>query len=109
AGGRSTLMARRTRSLREMREMYDAAEARGLVNAEEDRKKSRDTSAPRERASKPSAAPRLKVVWNVCDLGGRPVATFDYPQKADAEALAESLKARGKGKHFVRSEKVPMG
>jgi hypothetical protein len=51
----------------------------------------------------------MKVVWSVCDMGGRSVATFDYPQKAEAEALAAALKAKGKGNHFVRSEKVPIG
>lgn len=101
-------MARRTRTLREMRQEYEAAEARGLVNDDKP-KRPRDDAPARDR--KPRAAPqaRLKVVWAVCDMGGRTVATFDYPQKADAEALAAALKARGKGNHFVRSEKVPMG
>jgi hypothetical protein len=51
----------------------------------------------------------MRVVWAVCDIGGRTVATFDYPNKADAEALAAQLKARGKGEHFLRSVKEPMG
>jgi hypothetical protein len=51
----------------------------------------------------------MRVVWAVCDIGGRTVASFDYPSKAEAEALAASLKARGKGDHFVRSVKEPMG
>ena len=51
----------------------------------------------------------MRVVWAVCDVGGRTVATFDYPDKADAEAKAAELKARGKGEHFVRSVKEPMG
>ena len=50
----------------------------------------------------------MRVVWAVCDIGGRTVATFDYPRKADAEALAAALKAKGKGSHFVRSVKEPM-
>jgi hypothetical protein len=41
-------------------------------------------------------------------MGGRTVATFEYPHKADAEALAAALKAKGKGNHFVRSVKEPM-
>jgi len=43
------------------------------------------------------------------DLGGRTVTTFDYAQKADAESLAAQLKAKGKGEHFIRSVKEPMG
>ena len=42
-------------------------------------------------------------------IGGRTVATFDYPRKDDAEALAAQLKAKGKGNHFIRSVKEPMG
>jgi hypothetical protein len=88
-----------------MRQEYEAAEARGLIPHDEPPRPRRDAEPSRP---KPQAQPRLKVVWNVCDVGGRTVATFDYPQKADAEALAADLKARGKGAHFVRSEKVPM-
>jgi hypothetical protein len=95
---------RRTLNLRDMRAMSDAAEALGL-NTPPERK---PRSEPTERRPKPEAHTRLKVVWAVCDLGGRTVATFDYPQKADAEALAAQLKARGKGNHFVRSIKEPM-
>ena len=50
----------------------------------------------------------MRVVWAVCDLGGRTVATFDYVQKADAETLIVQLKAKGKGEHFLRSLKEPM-
>ncbi len=49
----------------------------------------------------------MRVVWEVCDVGGRAVATFDYADKAAAEARAAELKARGKGTHFVRSVKQP--
>ena len=95
-------MARRTRSVREMREMVEAAEARGLISPPKERE-------PREsRSARSSGPPRLKVVWSVRDAGGRTVQQFDYPQKAEAEALAARLIARGKGDHFVRSEKVPM-
>ena len=48
------------------------------------------------------------MVWAVCDMGGRTVATFEYAQKAEAEAHIATLKARGKGPHFVRSVKEPM-
>ena len=64
---------------------------------------------PAERRPKPAAEVRMRVVWAVCDIGGRTVATFDYPKKADAEALAVALKAKGKGNHFVRSIKEAMG
>ena len=50
----------------------------------------------------------MRVVWAVCDIGGRTVATFDYTDKVAAEARAKELKAKGKGDHFVRSIKEPM-
>ena len=98
-------MARRTLNRHELRAAVEAAEALGLNTPPE--KKPR--SEPTERRPKPTPTARLRVVWAVCDLGGRTVATFDYPCKADAEALAIQLKAKGKGNHFVRSLKEPMG
>jgi hypothetical protein len=98
-------MARRTLNRHELRAEVEAAEARGL-DVTSDRK---PRSAPSDRRSKPEEARgRMRVVWAVCDLGGRTVATFEYPAKAEAEALAVQLKARGKGNHFVRSIKEPM-
>lgn len=96
-------MARRVLNLRELRAQAEAAEALGL-NTPPVR---RPRSEPAERRPRPESKARLKVVWNVCDIGGKTVRTFDYAEKAVAEAYAEALKAKGKGKHFVRSEKVP--
>lgn len=97
-------MARRTRSIRELRAEVEAAEARGLTTPTQRKPK----TEPAERRPKPETKARLKVVWAVCDIGGRTVATFDYPNKAAAEALAAQLKAKGKGDHFIRSVKEPM-
>ena len=97
-------MARRTLNRFELRAAAEAAEALGL-NTPPERK---PRSEPAERRPKPAPAARMKVVWAVCDLGGRTVATFEYPNKAEAEALAAQLKAKGKGNRFIRSEKVPM-
>src|SRR3954467_3781066 len=98
-------MARRTLNRHELRAAAEAAEALGLNTPPE--KKPR--AEPTERRPKPAPAARMRVVWAVCDIGGRTVATFDYPNKAAAEARAAELKARGKGDHFVRSLKEPMG
>jgi hypothetical protein len=98
-------MARRTLNRHELRAAAEAAEALGL-NTPPERK---PRSEPAERRPKPAPAARMRVVWAVCDMGGRTVATFDYPAKADAESLAAELKKKGKGNHFVRSVKEPMG
>ncbi|MFO0908788.1 MAG: hypothetical protein U0794_10590 [Isosphaeraceae bacterium] len=99
-------MGRRPLNRLELRAAAEAAEALGL-NTPPERK---PRSEPTERRPKPSPTPaRMKVVWAVCDIGGRTVATFDYRNKADAEAHALLLKSKGKGEHFVRSVKEPMG
>jgi hypothetical protein len=102
-------MARRTLNRRELRAAAEAAEAMGIT----DQTEAASRQSPRartesERRPKAAATARTRVVWAVCDVGGRTVATFDYPQKADAEALITELKARGKGMHFLRSVKEPI-
>jgi hypothetical protein len=103
-------MARRTLNRRELRAEAEAAEAMGLNHANEtdSRKSSRTRSESPPLRSKPAAGPRMRMVWAVCDMGGRTVATFEYSQKAEAEAHIADLKARGKGPHFLRSLKEPM-
>ena len=89
----------------ELRDAYAAAEALGL-NTPEPR---RPRAAPTERKPKVDALTRVRVVWAVCDVGGRTVATFPYAEKPAAEARAGELKAKGKGMHFVRSVKEAIG
>ena len=101
-------MARRTLNRHALRAEAEAAEALGL----NDKTKPRASAKPRTEPAlrpKPAAAPRMRVVWAVCDVGGRTVKTFDYTAKAEAEACMAELKARGKGTHFVRSLKQPLG
>lgn len=88
----------------ELRAHAEAAEALGLNTPSEKKRR----SEPTERRAKPELQARMRVVWAVCDIGGRTVKSFDYPNKADAEAFALELKAKGKGNHFVRSLKEPM-
>jgi hypothetical protein len=97
-------MARRTLNRHELRAAAEAAEALGLNTPPEREPR----SEPAELRPKPTTGVRMKVVWAVCDIGGRTVKTFDYANKADAEAFATQLKQKGKGKHFVRSVKEPM-
>lgn len=98
-------MARRTLNLRDLRAAAEAAEALGL-NQPTVRK---PRAEPTERRVRPEPTARMRVVWAVCDIGGRTVQTFDYSDKPQAEARAAELKAKGKGPHFVRSIKEPMG
>jgi hypothetical protein len=98
-------MARRTRNRFDLRAEAEALERLGIDPAAKERK---PRAEPTERRSKPAEAPRMRVVWAVCDIGGRTVATFDYADKPAAEARAKELKAKGKGEHFVRQIKEPM-
>ena len=98
-------MGRRPRNRLELRAEAEAAERLGINKAPE-RKPRAD---PTERREKAGPTARMRVVWAVCDIGGRTVASFDYADKAQAEALAVQLKSRGKGEHFLRSLKEPMG
>ena len=97
-------MARRMRNRFELRAEAEALERLGIDPAKERKPR----AEPTERRSKPAEAPRMRVVWAVCDIGGRTIATFDYSDKPAAEARAAELKARGKGEHFVRQIKEPM-
>jgi hypothetical protein len=97
-------MGRRPLNRLELRAAAEAAEALGR-NTPPERK---PRSEPTERREKRAPAARMRVVWAVCDMGGRTVTTFEYPNKAEAEALAAALKAKGKGTHFIRALKEPM-
>ncbi len=101
-------MARRILNRRELRAAVEAAEELGLTEKTEPRKSPRTSSETAPKRPKPAASPRMRIVWAVCDVGGRTVTTFDYPNKAEAEALVAKLKSQGKGMHFVRSIKEPI-
>ncbi len=101
-------MARRTLNRRELRAAAEAAEAMGIKAQADSPKPGPPARSEPLRRPKAAAGPRMRVVWAVCDLGGRAVATFEYPHKADAEALIAQLKAQGKGTHFLRSVKEPV-
>ena len=100
-------MARRTLNRRELRAAAEAAEAMGLSNEPQTSRPKRAPSQPALRP-KPASGPRMRIVWAVCDVGGRTVKTFDYTAKSEAESFMAELKAKGKGTHFLRSLKEPI-
>lgn len=62
----------------------------------------------RARAGAPVASQRLKLVWKVFNASGKEVAVFPYPDKADADAMAEKLTTKSGQPHFVNGVKVPL-
>src|SRR5215469_12140096 len=64
------------------------------------------SKAKSSRAAKPAA--RMRIVWTVLNDAFKPVGTFEYTQKAAADARAAELTAKGKGTHFVVKTKEPM-
>jgi hypothetical protein len=81
-----------------------------------------DEEAPKPARKKPAAKPkaakprksratktaRIKIVWGVFDNSNRRVAAFDYPKRAEADALAAKLTADKKSTHFVQPVKEPI-
>jgi hypothetical protein len=95
----------RPRNRFELRAEAEAIERLGM-NTKPERK---PRAEPTDRRPRPSeSAPRMRMVWAVCDVGGRTVKSFEYSDKTGAEAFANELKSKGKGVHYVRAIKEPM-
>jgi hypothetical protein len=126
-------MAKRTRNRMELRDQYEAAEARekdrakgeeeeGVEEAAEAAEdEAGEEAAPLKKAKKkaaPKAAKpkrtrtakvvRQKVVWVVLDNSSKPIQTFPYPQKKEADDLAAKLAADKKSTYFVQPKKEAM-
>jgi hypothetical protein len=85
----------------------EEAKAAAAEKAEKAAKKS--TKKPSSGGSgKADKNVRVKIVWEVCDGGGKVVKTFAYPDKPQAEAETEA-RTRSTGRtHILRPTKVPM-
>ena len=115
-------MAGKPRNRLELRRQHEAAEDLDPIEAETDiaddgdeeveRKPKPKKKAPAKskakstKAVKPSA--RMRIVWHVVNDAFKTIATFDYTQKAEAEAKAAEMNAKGKGTFFVQKAKEPM-
>lgn len=120
-------MAGKPRNRLELRRQHEAAEDLDPIEAEADvvddvdddedgERKPRKKKAPAKakakakpkstKAAKPAA--RTRIVWNVVSDAFKTVASFPYTEKAEAEAKAEELNAKGKGTYFVQKVKEAM-
>ena len=84
----------------------DEADAEADGDEDEAPKKKPPAKPRKARATKKSA--RMRVVWAVFNNSNNRVATFDYPKRSDADALASKLTADKKSTHFVQPVKEPM-
>jgi hypothetical protein len=118
-------MAGRPKNRLELRRQYEAAEPLDPVEADEaddtldgddeeverkpKRAKPKAAAKPKAKAVKAAKpAARMRIVWLVVNDAFKTVATFEYSQKAAAEAKAQEMMAKGKGTHFLQKGKEPM-
>jgi hypothetical protein len=127
-------MARRTRNRLELRDQYEAAEAREKERLEtgdaeeadeaDEADEGADGAAPAKKPAKKKAAPkeakpkrsrttkavRQRIVWVVFDNSSKAVTNgrFPYPQKREAEELAAKLQADKKQTYYVQPVKEPI-
>jgi hypothetical protein len=93
----------------ESEDLNEDAEDDDSESSKKPKKKAKAPSKAKSKtakAAKPAA--RMRVVWTVMSDAFKPVATFEYSQKAAAETKAAELSARGKGTHFVVRTKEAM-
>jgi hypothetical protein len=107
-------MARKTKSIRDMRAEVEAAEARGKTTKKAagekavKPKKEKVAKEPKKAAAKKPARrkvakeARMKAYWGIFTQGWKRVAMFEYADKKSAEKKAADLVTSSKAHHFVQ-------
>jgi hypothetical protein len=126
-------MARRTRNRMELRDQYEAAEAREKERQEGDeeedteeagaeasedegeaeaapvkKKKKVVVKEPKPKRTRTAKVVRQKVVWVVFDNSNKKIQTFPYNQRKDADELVARLTTEKKSTYFVQPVKENM-
>ncbi len=117
-------MARKTRSIRELRAEAEAAEALGKTTkakkaTKKAAKKTAKKTAAKKTAAKKTAAKkttrrkvakeaRYKAYWGVFTQGMKRVAMFEYADRKAADKKAGELVSSSKAHHFVGLVKEPI-
>lgn len=88
------------------------AEADAAAKEKEAKKaaKAAAPAGPRKSAGKKDASPppRVRIMWLVCDSGGKEVERFPYAKEQEARASAQALTASTGKTHFVTQADVPV-
>jgi hypothetical protein len=119
-------MAKRVRSRMELREQYEAAEARekadkaaagetedavaddsseddsGVAKPKKKKAVKKVAGEAKPRKTKAKAVARKRIVWVVYDNSYKEVARFPYLQRKEADEKAEQLKTDKKQTYFVQ-------
>jgi hypothetical protein len=93
-------MGRKVQNRRELRRQYEAAEQVDPVEDDVVEADADDDDEPEAPAKK------KKVVWVVLNDSFKPIAQFEFNQKAEADKKAQEMIEKGKGFHFVQKQKV---
>ncbi len=107
-------MAKRTKSIREMREQAEAAEKQGKTAAGEgtagDKKKVKEgkKKAAKPKRSKVKVVVRKRLLWGVFSSSLKEEGRFPYAEKDAAESRAADLAAKHKRTYFVQPIKEPL-
>ncbi len=103
-------MARKVVNRKALREETEAAER---SESEETKPEEKKTAKPKATKRKSRTAEpkviRVKLYWHVVNQAMKPVAKFEYHQKAAAQKKADDLSQGGKTPHFLHKhrEEIP--
>lgn len=99
------------RVLRKQAEQADASVAQAVDIAPAKAPLAKKTRKAPARPKKPRAKkvpPRMRARWGVFNNSMKQVASFDYNQRAAADAKLAELLVQKKGAHFLQIVKEPM-
>lgn len=99
-------MARKIVNRKALRDEVAAADAAEAAEAGAATEKPKKKPAKRKSRAKEPVDVRVKLVWRVFNPSMKCVAVYDYFQKKEADARAESLSQAGKTPHFVQKDRV---
>lgn len=108
-------MAGRMSNRDRIEQLRAEADAAAKEKAEAKAKKAQEPKAARKASGKSggksgkkdaSPAPRVRIVWAVCDAAGREVQQFPYPQEKEAREEAQRLTTSTGKTHFVKQADV---
>jgi len=99
-------MARKVVNRKVLREETEAAERIESEEKKPEAKKAAKPKAPKRKSRAVEAkVVRVKLYWHVVNQSMKPVAKFEYHQKAAAQKKADDLSQGGKTPHFLHKHR----